>query len=90
MRARGVGGAGVPADGHGLLARRIAQGVAERDQVEEVIGVQVGDQHRIDIDVVAVPAQLGEHSVAAVEQQREATLLNQVSAACPGRVLPGW
>jgi hypothetical protein len=78
------------ADRYGLLARRVAERVAERDQVQEVIGMQVADQDRVDVDVVAMAAQLGEDTVAAVKEQREVALLDQISAACPGGVLPGW
>jgi hypothetical protein len=53
-----------------------------------VVGVQVTDQHRVDVDVVAVATELGEHTVAAVEQEREIVLLDQVSAARPARILP--
>ena len=55
-----------------------------------MVGVQVADQHGIDVDVIPVVTQLGEHPVAAVEQQRVSVLLDQVSAACPVGVLPRW
>ena len=66
--------ASVPASGdrHRLLARRVGQRVGERDEVEEVVGVQVGEDHRVDVDVVDEAAQLGEHPVAAVEQHADA------------------
>src|SRR5947209_15638591 len=64
------------------------QGIAVRHQIEEVIGVQVGDQDRVDVDVVTDQAKLGEYPVTAVEQQPVARLLDQVAAACPAGVLP--
>ena len=76
-------------DRHRLLARRVGQRVGERHEVEEVVGVQVRDHDRVDVDVVDEAPQLGEHAVAAVEQQVEAVLLDQVAAAGPVRVLPG-
>jgi hypothetical protein len=54
-----------------------------------VVRVQVGDEHRVDRVVVAPAAQLGEHAVAAVEEQADALLLDQVSGARAVRVLPG-
>ena len=41
-----------------LLARGVGEGVAEWDQVQEMIGVQVADQDRIDVDVVDMVAEL--------------------------------
>ena len=49
----GVVGAGVPADRHGLLARRVGQRGGVRHEVEDVVGVQVGDDDRVDLPVVA-------------------------------------
>jgi hypothetical protein len=65
-----------------------AQSEAVGHDVEEVIGVQVRDQHRVDRGVVDDRAQLGEHAVAAVEQQREPVVLDQVSTARAGSILP--
>ena len=84
-----VVGARPAADRHGLLARRVGQRVGERDEVEEVVGVQVRDDDRVDVDVVDEAPQLGEDAVAAVEQQVEAVLLDEVAAAGTIRVLPG-
>ena len=53
---------------HGLLSRRVRERIAERDQVEEVVGVQMADQDGVDVDVVTEASQLREHAVAAVEQ----------------------
>ena len=53
--ARGRGGSSVPGQpptGDRLLARRVRQRVGERDEVEEVVGVQVRDHDRVDLDVV--------------------------------------
>src|SRR5205085_3286009 len=81
---RGTGrlaGPGPARDGDGLLAGRVCERVAKGDQIEEVIGVQVTQEDRIDIDVVDVTTKLGEHPVAAVEHERVAVLLDQVAAA---------
>jgi len=86
---RGAVGARPALHRHRLLARRIGQRVGERHEVEEVIGVHVRDHHRIDVAVVAKAAQLGEDAVAAVHQQRDAVLLDQVAAAGTVGVLPG-
>jgi hypothetical protein len=61
---------------HRLLAGGVRERAAERAEIEEVVGVQVTDQHRVDIDVLHVIAELGEHAVAAVEQQREVPLFD--------------
>ena len=53
LRARRIVGARPAGDRHRLLARRVGERVAEGDEVEEVVGVQVGDQHGVDVDVVA-------------------------------------
>ena len=84
-----VRGAGPAVDRHRLLARRVGQRVRVRHEVEEVVRVQVGDEHRVDVDVVDDLAQLGEHAVAAVEQQAVALLLDEVSGAGAVGVLPG-
>ncbi len=88
LRAGGMRGAGPAVDGHGLLARRVGERVGERDEVEEVIGVQVRDDDRVDVHVVDEPAQLREDAVAAVEQQAEALFLDQISGAGAVDVLP--
>ena len=43
---------------HGLLARRVGERVGVRDEVEEVVGVQVREHHRVDVHVVDELAQL--------------------------------
>ena len=78
------------ADRDRLLARRVSERVAERHQVEEVVGVEVTDQHGVDVDVLAEVTELGENAVAAVQQQREAVLLYEVPATRPAGVLPRW
>jgi hypothetical protein len=72
-----------------LLAWRVGQRVGERDEVEEVVGVQVRDDDRIDVGVVAEAPQLGEDAVAAVEEQARPVLLDEVPAAGADGVLPG-
>ena len=47
-RARRVVGAGPAVHRHGLLARRVGERVGVRDQVEEVVGVQVRDDDSVD------------------------------------------
>ena len=47
-------GPGPAGDRNRLLARRVGERVAERHEVEEVVGVEVADQDRVDVDVVAV------------------------------------
>jgi hypothetical protein len=44
----------------------------------------VGDQDGFDIDVVTGTPKLGEHPVAALEQQRVSVVLYEITAACPG------
>jgi hypothetical protein len=66
--AGGAVGPRVPADRDRLLAGRIGQRVRIRDQVEEMVGVQVGDDHRVQFGVIAKQAELREDAVAAIEQ----------------------
>jgi acetaldehyde dehydrogenase (acetylating) len=81
-------GAGPAVDRHGLLAGRVGQPVGVGDEVEEVVGVHVRHDDGIDVDVVAEAAQLGEHAVAAVQQQAGVLLLDEVPAARSPGVLP--
>ena len=46
LRARRLLGPRPPRHRHGLLARRVAQRIAVRDEVEDMVGVEVADQHR--------------------------------------------
>ena len=87
-RAGGGVGAGVPGDRDGLLARRVDQRRRVGHEVEDVVGVQVRDDDRVDLPVLAVAAQLAEHAAAAVEQHACAVRLDEVAAARPSRVLP--
>jgi hypothetical protein len=80
-RPRRVVGARPAVDRDRLLARRVHERVRVRDEVEDVVGVQVRDDDRVDVDVVHELAQLREHAVAAVEQQDRVLLLDEVSAA---------
>ena len=82
-------GARPAVDRRRLLARRVGERVGERNEVEEVVRVQVRDHDRVDLRVVAEAAQLREHAVAAIEQDRGAVLFEQVPAAGTVRVLPG-
>ena len=86
--SRGIG-TGVTADRNGLLAGRIGQRVGVRDQVKDVISVQVRDQHRVELGVVEVLTELREDAVAAVKQQPSPPVLDQVSAARSPGILPG-
>src|SRR6185503_9664142 len=54
-----------------------------------MIGVQVGDDDRVDARVVAVAPKLREDAVPAVEQHGRPVFLDQVAAARAVRVLPG-
>src|SRR5438105_8005207 len=89
MRPRRVVGSGPPRHGHRLLARRVREAVAERQQVEEVVRVQMADQDGVDVDVVTYAAQLREDAVATVEQKREVALLDEVAAAGAAGIAPG-
>jgi hypothetical protein len=81
--------AGPAVHGHRLLARRVRERVRVRDQVEEVVGVQVRDDDGVHVDVVDPLAQLAEHAVAAVEQHRRLPLLKQIPRTGAPGVLPG-
>ena len=72
-----------------LLLGRVDQRVGEGDEVEEVIGVEVGEDHRVDLGVVDPLAELPEDAVAAVEQDLRLVGLDQVAAAGAAGVLPG-
>ena len=50
----------------------LGERVAEGDQVDRVIGVEVRDEHRVHVGWITQPPQLPEHAAAALEQQREA------------------
>ena len=65
--ARRVVGARVAGDRHRLLARGQQERVGVRDQVDEVVGVDMRDHDRVDVGVVDRLAQLPEHAAAAVE-----------------------
>jgi hypothetical protein len=54
-----------------------------------VIGVEVGDDHRVHLGVVEPLTQLAEHPVPAVEQDPGLPLLDQIAAASSAGVLPG-
>lgn len=71
-----------------LLARSVGEGIGVGDEVEEVVRVQMGDENRVNVEVVAEAPKLGEHAVAAIQQQRLTFLLDQVAAARPVGVLP--
>ena len=75
--------------GNRLLARRVGERVGVRDEVEEVVGVQVGDHDGVHVHVVDPLAQLGEDPVAAVHQDGGVVLFDQVARAGAAGVLPG-
>jgi hypothetical protein len=79
----------VAGDGDRLLARGEQEPVRVRDQVDEMVRVHVGDDHRVDVRVVDLLTQLGEDPVAAVEEDVRLTLAEQVAAAGAAGVLPG-
>ena len=88
LGASGVVGARPAVDRNRLLARSVGERVGVGDEIEEVIRMQVGDQHRVDVDVIAMLAQLAEDAVAAVEQQDSLVIVDQVAATGPAGVLP--
>jgi hypothetical protein len=55
--------------------------VAERDEVDEVIRVEVADQHRIELARLDRPDESGERSLAEVEQDRRVSPANEVRGA---------
>ena len=73
---------------HRLLTGRVCERVAEGHQIEDVVGVEMADQNGVDVDVITEATQLGKNPVAAVEQQRELPMLDQVPAAGTVDVLP--
>src|SRR5829696_2105866 len=72
-----------------LLLRRVDQRVGVRDEVEEVIRVQVGDEDAVDLGVVDALPELAEDAVPAIEQDLRRVRLEEVSTASPPGVLPG-
>ena len=88
-RPRRVVGARPGVHRHGLLARRVGQRVRVRDEVQEVVRVQMRDHDGVHVHVVHLLAELREHAVAAVEQHARAVVFHQIARACPSRVLPG-
>ncbi len=78
QRGAGAGGAGP-----------VGQRVGEGDEVEEVVGVQVADDQRVHFRVREALAQLGEHAVAAVQEERSPALVHEVAAARAAGVGPG-
>ena len=69
-------------------ARAVGERVRVRDEVEEVVRVQVRDHHHVDVVVVHGRAELREHAAAAVEQQPHPGLLDEVAGAGAVGVLP--
>jgi len=78
----------VAGDRYRLLARGEQEGVRVRDQIDEVVCMDVREDDRIDLGVVASLAQLREDPVAAIEQQPRRPLLDQVPATGAAGVLP--
>jgi hypothetical protein len=88
----GAGGAvraGPAVHRHGLLARRVGERVGERDEVEEVVRVEVRDHDGVHVHVVDPLAQLAEHAVAAIDHDSRAVLLEEIARAGAAGVLPG-
>jgi hypothetical protein len=54
-----------------------------------VVGVEMGEDHRIDVDVVDPLPQLPEDAVAAIDQDRRVVLLHEIARAGASGVLPG-
>jgi len=53
-----------------------------------VVGVEVGEEDRVDLGVVGVLAELAEDAVPAVEQDLRLVRLDQIAAAGLAGVLP--
>ena len=53
-----------------------------------MVGVEVRDHDRIDIDVVEVHAQLAEYAIAAVDEQVGVAFGHQIAAAGTVDILP--
>ncbi len=87
-RAGGLGDARPAVHRDRLLPWRVGQRAREGHEVEDVVGVQVGDDHRVHGDVVAVAAQLAEDAAAAVQQDAGPGLLDEISTAGTAGVLP--
>ena len=50
--------------------------------------MEMGEQNRVDVDVVAVLAELREHAIAAIQEQGVAVVLDEVAAASASDVRP--
>src|SRR5262249_46898408 len=64
-----------------LPARVVATRVGVADEVEAVVAVQVRDEHRVDVEEVADPAEVAERTVPEVDEQPETVLLDEVGRA---------
>ena len=71
-----------------VLPRPVRERVGERDEVEDVVGVQVREDDGVDRGVVREAAQLREDAAAAVDQHPAALLLHEVAGAGTVDVLP--
>ena len=60
--------------------------VAERDEVEHVIGVHVADDHRVELRGVVAEQQLGDDAGADVDQDAGAAALDEVAGAGLARI----
>ena len=70
------------------VPRPVGQRVGVGDEVDEVIRVQVADHDHVDGVVVHHRAQLREHAAAAVQQQAQAVLLDEVAGTGAVGILP--
>ena len=58
--------------------RAVLERVAERDEIEEMIGVHVADDDRIDLIVIRVPPNVRERARAEVEREPKVTVAQQI------------
>jgi hypothetical protein len=64
--------------------RVVAAGVGVGDQVDAVIGVQVGDVDGVDVEQADVALQLAERAGAEVDEEPEAVVGGAVGGSPPG------
>ena len=88
QRVEPVGEAGRTDDPDPAAAGRLpAQVEPERDQVDEVVRVQVADDDRIEVRRVQHPGEPGERALAQVEQEGALAVRQEIGrAGRPGAV----
>ncbi len=64
----------------------IAEVVAERYEVDEVVGMEVADDDRVEVGRIEEPSQPGERAVAEVEQKARSLVTDQIAGS--GRAGP--